>query len=288
MQDRARTLETLLDDATRRLEEAGVPGARREAQLLLAHALDSGLGTILAYPERTAALDQAAAFDDLIAARAARQPISRILGQREFWSLPFRVAPAVLDPRPDSETLIQAVLDQRPDRDIPLRVLDLGTGSGCLLLALLSEYPSATGLGLERDPEAAAVARANAAALGLAGRAEIREADWQAGLTETFDVILCNPPYIPSADIPALAPEVVRHDPPGALDGGADGLDAYRALAPQLPQWLVPGGLAAFEVGQGQAEAVAALLSRSGLRTPPPLCDLAGIPRCVLAARPAA
>jgi release factor glutamine methyltransferase len=208
--------------------------------------------------------------------------VSRILGRRGFWSLELAIGPAVLDPRPDSETLVQAVLDRCRDRTAALRILDLGTGSGCLLLALLSELPNAGGVGLERAGDAAALARANTERCGLADRAEIRTEDWRLWTADArFDVVVCNPPYIATAQIDALAPEVARFDPRGALDGGADGLDAYRALAPRTAALLAPDGLAVFEVGAGQADAVAALLRAAGLRTYPPLCDLAGTPRCV-------
>jgi len=278
-----KTVQDALDAAAGRLAAAGVEAPRREAQLLMAHARACTLARVLADAEDPLDADGAAAFDAAVRQRAARKPLSRIVGSREFWSLEFRLGPAVLDPRPDSETLVRAVLDRVADRGAPLRLLDLGTGSGCLLLALLQELPNAGGLGLDRDPAAAEAARANAAALGLAGRAEIRCADWADGLDGRFDVVVCNPPYVATHEIDTLAPEVARYDPRGALDGGLDGLDAYRALAPRLDGWLAADGLAALEVGQGQAEAVAALLRAAGLRSPASVCDLAGVPRCVLA-----
>jgi release factor glutamine methyltransferase len=282
----APTRAAALEAAVRRLRAAGVPDAGRDARLLLAAALGTDAGTLAAYPERPLTDAAVARFDAAIDARVARMPVSRILGRRGFWSLDLAIGPAVLDPRPDSETLVQAVLDRCPDRSAPLRLLDLGTGSGCLLLALLSELPNATGIGLERDPQAAEIARANAARCALDGRVEIRTADWAgdwAGLdgSAAIDVVVCNPPYIPSDEIDRLAPEVARYEPRGALDGGPDGLDAYRALAPRLPRLLARPGLAAFEVGIGQADAVATILGGAGLRPHPPLCDLAGTPRCV-------
>jgi release factor glutamine methyltransferase len=232
--------------------------------------------------------DAAARFQDFVDKRAARMPVSRILGEREFWSLRLTIGPAVLDPRPDSETLVDAarvhVDGMAAGRQGAWRVLDLGTGSGCLLLAVLSELPNATGLGLERDPNAAALARANAVRHSLDGRAEIRAAPWDSLSGQRFDLIVANPPYVPSAKIAHLQPEVARFDPSGALDGGPDGLDAYRDLAGRLAGWLAPGGQAFLEAGQGQAPAVQALLQRVGLHTPAGVCDLAGTLRCVRAA----
>ena len=278
----------LLRRAATRLGEAGVAASRRDARALLAAALQVDEAALLADPERAVGADAAARFRDFVDKRAARMPVSRILGEREFWSLRLAIGPAVLDPRPDSETLVDAarvhVDGTAAGRQGAWRVLDLGTGSGCLLLALLSELPNATGLGLERNPDAAALARANAARHGLDGRAEIRAAPWDGLSGQRFDLIVANPPYVPSAEIAQLQPEVARFDPPGALDGGPDGLDAYRDLAGRLAGWLAPGGQAFLEAGQGQAPAVQALLQRAGLRTPAGVCDLAGTLRCVRAA----
>lgn len=278
------TAAQALEAAAQRLAAAGVAGPRRDARLLLAHALEVPDARLLAEPETAVNAGAAARFEALLARRAAREPVSRILGRRDFWSLDLAVTPAVLDPRPETETLVEAMLARIADRTAPLRVLDLGTGSGCLLLALLSELPNARGLGLERDPEAAAVARANAARHGLQDRAEVRQDDWSArGPEARFDVVVANPPYVATGEIDRLAPEVAGYDPRGALDGGADGLAAYRDLAPRLPGWLAAHGLAALEVGRGQADEVQDLLQRSGLHTPIGVCDLAGDLRCVLA-----
>lgn len=221
-------------------------------------------------PERDARLLQkyfpdAADFDAALARRRAREPMSHILGVREFWSLDFVVTRACLDPRPDSETLVEAVLAKIPDRGRPWRILDLGTGSGCLLLALLSELPRATGLGIDSSPAALGVALANAQRLGLAARAQFAERDWTHGIEGIFDVIVANPPYIPSGEIDALAPEVARYEPRAALDGGADGLAAYLAIVPALPRHLAEGGFAAVEVGAGRAGLVAEMARGVGL-----------------------
>ena len=232
--------------AIEQLRAAGVDESEREARLLQKY-----------FPE-------AAAFDAALARRCTREPMSYILGVREFWSLDFAVTPAVLDPRPDSETLIEAALAELSDKSRPWRILDLGTGSGCLLLALLSELPNATGLGIDASRRALGVALANAARLGLAGRAQFAERDWTQGIKGMFDVIVANPPYIPSAEIDTLQAEVARHEPREALDGGPDGLDAYRVILPALTRPLAEDGIAVLEFGMGQAAAVAEMAQNAG------------------------
>jgi release factor glutamine methyltransferase len=211
--------------------------------------------------------------------------VSRILGKREFWSMSFAVGPATLDPRPDSETLVAAVLARIPDRHAEIALLDLGTGTGCLLLALLSELPQASGVGIDISAEARDTAAANAEALGLAGRAAFRLGDWARDISAQFDVIVSNPPYIESTSIDRLEPEVAQFDPRGALDGGADGLSAYRALIPQAAERLKAGGLLALEIGAGQGKAVRALAAQAALTDLGGARDLAGIERCLLFSR---
>jgi release factor glutamine methyltransferase len=278
----APTLASALAQATAALRAAGVEGARRDARLLLGRALDAGSTTIFAYPERRLSPVQAAKFSDLVARRVRREPVSRILGLREFWSLPFALSPDTLDPRPDSETLVEALLARVVERRAPLRLLDLGSGSGCLLLALLSELPGARGLGVDISPGAVGMAKANAAALGLADRAEFRQGDWTEGLSGPFDLVVCNPPYIASGELAALAPEVVLHDPRLALDGGADGLAAYRRILPRLPGLLAPDGWAGFELDPGQDRGLRALLAAAGFATIEAADDLTGRLRCLL------
>jgi release factor glutamine methyltransferase len=218
-----------------------------------------------------------------VARRLAGEPATRILGARAFWTLDLRVTPDVLDPRPDSETIVIAALEAIATRkDEPLRILDLGTGSGALLLALLSECPQATGVGVDLSQEACAIARENAERNGLAGRAKIVQGSWIGGLTETFDVIVSNPPYIESAVIPGLAQEVHQHDPMLALDGGADGLTAYREIARALPAVLRPGGVAVLELGIGQGPAVAGLAEAAGLSVRGSREDLGGVQRALV------
>jgi len=270
-----------LRDGTTRLAAAGVDSALTDARLLLMAALGCDRTSLLSRAAEALPPEAAARYADSLARRAAREPVSRILGHREFWSLDFALGPATLDPRPDSETLVEAALAAAPDR--PLRVLDLGTGTGCLLLAVLHDRPAAFGIGVDRSEAAARIARDNAYALGLADRAAFLVGDWATALAGRFDLILSNPPYIPEADITALEPEVRDHDPRLALSGGTDGLDAYRALAAALPELLVPGGTAVVELGIGQAADVAALFGGAGLDITGTPHDLAGIPRCVVA-----
>lgn len=279
------TAGTAIADAAKRLAAAGINEARREARLLLAEATGWEASSIIAHPERNLDEGQANRLAELLRRRAAREPLSRILGWREFWSLRFTLGPNTLDPRPDSETLIEAAL-ALADRNRALSVLDLGTGSGCLLLAFLSEVANARGLGIDLSQGAIAIAEANARSLGLAGRARFRAGDWGADLPERFDLILCNPPYIPAGDIAGLAPEVARFDPLLALAGGPDGLDVYRRLSGELPRLLLPGASAIVEIGAGQAPAATAILAAGGLVLQGSRADLAGTVRCLILQRP--
>ena len=218
----------------------------------------------------------------MLARRAAREPLAFLTGRQGFWTLDLAVSPATLIPRADSEALIEALIGARPDRAAVRRVLDLGTGTGCLLLAALSEYPGAWGVGVDVSPPACRLAALNAAANGLASRAALVCGDWGEALAGRFDVILGNPPYISRQELDALMPEVGRHEPMRALDGGPDGLACYRRLMPSLAPMLRPDGLAILEVGIGQADAVAAVAAGAGLRPVSTASDLAGIVRAVL------
>jgi release factor glutamine methyltransferase len=276
------TIGDLLREAAPRLAAAGIDGARRETRLLLEAACQVPVATQIAFPEREIDGSGLERFRTLVARRTRREPMAHILGRREFWSLSFKVTADTLDPRPDSETLVQAVLAQTPDRSAPLRLLDFGTGTGCLLLALLHELPEATGLGVDASGTALAVAQENATALGLASRASFRQGDWDGGIAPAFDVVVSNPPYIPSGEIAALQPEVAAFEPRLALDGGPDGLASYRRLAPAAERLLAKDGLAAFEVGLGQADSVAGIGRAARLRHIATAGDLAAVPRCVL------
>lgn len=278
------TLAEALCAATRRLRAADIDAPRAEARLLLRAA--TGLSPEALVVERDRRLDPAAfaRFEALVARRAAREPMAYLLGEREFWSLPVLVAPGVLVPRPETETLVEAALACVQDRTAPLRILDLGTGSGCLLLALLHELPNARGLGVDRSERALALAAENARRLGLARRAFFVAGDWGRALSGTFELVVANPPYVASDELADLAPEVARHEPRLALDGGPDGLSAYRALLPDLVRLLAPGGVACLEIGKGQAPTLRALFEAAGfaVATRP---DLAGIPRCLVLRR---
>ncbi len=250
--------------AMRQLREAGFDNPGLEARLLAEEAGDD--------PVR---------LESLLARRLGHEPMAYILGRRGFWTLDLEVSPATLIPRPDSETLIEAALDAFPDRDAAHSVLDLGTGTGCLLLAALAEFRAAWGLGIDREPAAVALAARNAAGACLADRAGFVCADWAAPIGGKFDLILCNPPYITTPEIPTLMPEVALHEPRAALDGGPDGLAAYRALMPMVPDLLNTRGIAIFELGQGQADAVTSMAARNNLSTAL-RHDLGGIARALV------
>jgi release factor glutamine methyltransferase len=272
--------EAIRDGADRLRDVADNP--RLEVRLLLAHALGLARADLIRDPGRSV---QTAAFNDLIARRLRHEPLAHILGRREFWSLEFRVSPATLIPRPDSETLIEAALACFAHRPRPVRqVLDLGTGTGCLLLALLHEFPAAFGIGVDIAPDAARLARLNATQLGLADRASFVVSDWTNAICGRFDLVISNPPYIPAADIAGLMPEVALQEPQRALDGGTDGYDAYRTILHDLQDRLLPGGAAILELGAGQAAAVSALARQAGFAASLHL-DLAGIQRAIVLSR---
>jgi len=276
----AGTVADCLETGARRLREAGIPDARREARLILAHAMGLEFVAVLGYPERP--VTDLKGFDSLIERRAAREPMSHLTGHREFWSLEFEVTAATLDPRSDSETLVEAALACVEHRLGPMRILDFGTGTGCLLLSLLSEFRRATGLGIDASVDALVVAERNARRLGLADRAKFVAGDWGAALTGRYDLIASNPPYIPTGDIDYLQPEVSRYEPRGALDGGEDGLESYRRLGPDICRLLRDGGSAVVEFGLGQGPAVARLMEAEGLKAQGFWADLAGHDRCLI------
>ncbi len=288
--DMEATMGATLGDELSRLSTllagAGAASPRLDGRLLCGYALGLSMGEIIAHPERPLSTTERARIQHLARRRAAREPIAQILGTKEFWSLPFRVTGATLAPRPESETLIEAALDWLgPRRDQAMNLLDLGTGSGALLLALLSELPGARGIGTDIEPAALAVARDNAHRLGLAERADFVAADWGAGLGGRFDIIVANPPYVTLSELSRLDPEVRLFEPRRALLGGPDGLLYYRCLIPQSSGLLRPGGGLFLEVGQGQAPEVGKIAIASGLALGPSRRDLAGHERCVRATR---
>jgi release factor glutamine methyltransferase len=279
------TIGSTLGAVAAALEASGFDEARRRARRLLAIALDLSAAEVFANVDRMITEDDSERVAELLARMVAHEPLSRVLGVREFWGLEFTLSPDTLDPRPESETIVDAVLARVTDRVRAYRILDLGTGSGCLLLALLSELPAATGVGIDVSPGAIATARGNAERLGLAARAEFIVGEWAGPFGQKFDVVVANPPYIVTADIAALPLEVRDFDPRRALDGGGDGLDAYRVIAAELPRLVKPGGIFAGEFGQGQEEKVAALIAAGGLTVDTIVPDLTGILRCVVARR---
>lgn len=276
------TVGSCLTDGAARLKAADIDQPHREARVLLAYALDVDQAAIIGHPERT--VSDPEIYLALIDRRARGVPTAQLLEQREFWSLPFRVTPDTLIPRPETETLVESALAALTERNLAApTILDLGTGTGCLLLSLLSESAGATGVGVDRSAAAVAIARHNAERLGLADRAQFLVADWASALAGRFDLVVSNPPYIASGEIEGLEPEVAQHEPRLALDGGIDGLACFRTLAQELPRLLRPGGLVFLEVGLGQWQAVADLLETAGLTVSEPIRDLAGISRCVAA-----
>lgn len=270
----------LLEWGAARLTEAGIETASLDARLLVQHTL--GLSREDMLREDAAASDSAVAlFDALINRRLKREPVAKILGRRAFWKYEFIVSGATLDPRPDSETLIEAALAHRPAGSVR-RILDLGTGTGCLLLSLLGEYGQAQGVGVDVSEQALKVARENARQLGMEERAAFRLSDWCAQVGGTFDLIVSNPPYIAQSDADSLMPEVRKYDPFIALFGGADGLDAYRALLPQAYRHLETDGVLLLELGVGQADAVETLACAHGFTMAGRRADLAGVARVLI------
>jgi release factor glutamine methyltransferase len=278
----AMTAPEVVAGVAARLAAAGIESARFEAWLLLAAATGRARAELMAGAAATLEPGQTARLDELVRRRLAREPIAYILGEKEFWSLTFDVGPAVLIPRPETETVVQAVLDEIGDRTAALRILDLGSGSGCLLLALLSELPEATGLGIDHSAAALEVAKRNAKRLGLADRSRFRAGDWGGSLEELFDLIVSNPPYVTENAWTSLQAEIREFEPKAALVGGADGLAAYRALAPDCARLLARDGLCALEIGYGQSDAVSRILSDHALAVDARYNDLAGIERCLI------
>jgi release factor glutamine methyltransferase len=283
----ALTIADARRDWARRLRECGVDSPELDASILIAHALGLDRAALAAAGSKGLSGADQNAIAAIAGRRLMREPVARIVDIKEFWSLPLRLGAATLVPRPETETVVEAVLaaiDAAGSRSRPLRIADLGTGSGAILLALLSELPNAFGVGADVSMPALEVARDNARRLGFS-RATFVASDMAATLGGPFDLIVSNPPYIASADITGLAPEVRDFDPRRALDGGDDGLQFYRVLAAEGPPLLAPGGLLAVELGAGQAPAVAALFAAAGLAASPPRHDLNGVARALVAGR---
>ena len=278
------TVETARRSLAARFRSGDIDSPELDARILVGAALGLDLTGMIAAATRPVTAAEAVRLEDFAGRRLKGEPVARILGSREFWGLPLQLSAATLVPRPDTETVVALalqILRAGPDADRP-RIADIGTGSGAILLALLSELPDAMGVGTDISAAALRTASANARNLGLARRAAFVACDYISALSGPFDLIVSNPPYIRSAEIKDLASEVRDHDPLGALDGGSDGLNAYRALIPQAARLLAPGGTLALEVGHDQGADVEQLMAAAGLSLRgPPRTDLAGIPRAV-------
>jgi release factor glutamine methyltransferase len=285
--DAGERVEAVVRRVARALSQAGVETPALDARRLVEAASGLTAAQLIAAPETVVAPDALDRLEAMVRRRCAREPVSRILGEREFYGRSFKVTPATLDPRPDSETLIAAALELGAElgwREREIRILDVGVGSGCLLVTLLCEYPRASGYGGDINRDALVVAADNARRHGVMNRAQFDMHDGLAGMNGPFDVLVCNPPYISTAEISDLSPEVRDHDPRPALDGGPDGLAVYRAILPGLSRVVVPGGWVLFEVGAGQADSVSRLICDTLPRARPPLRtwkDLGGHVRSV-------
>ena len=279
------TVEAARRTLAARLRTATIDSAELDARILVGAVLSLDLTGMIAAAKRRVTAAEAASLEEAVRRRVAGEPVARIVGTREFWGLPLHLSAATLVPRPDTETVVELALEMlqaSTDPDRRLRIADIGTGSGAILLALLSELPDACGVGTDISVAALQTARSNAADLALAGRTAFVACDYAAALSGEFDLIVSNPPYIRSADIADLSIEVRDYDPLVALDGGADGLDAYRALIPQAARLLAPGGALVVEAGNGQSGEIQGLIDAAGLTCErPPKADLAGIRRAV-------
>lgn len=277
----APTIGDWLADATARLKTVGIDNPRLDAHLLLCHHMNIDRAQIIAFPERE--IINEALLSEHLNRRLSREPLSHIVGKREFWGLEFHVNADVLDPRPDSETLVEALLGRISDKNAPLKLIDFGTGSGCLLLALLSELPNATGVGVDISDKALGVAKLNAQNLGFEERCDFIQSDWGDKISQKADIIMSNPPYIPAQDIAGLQAEVKDFEPRLALDGGTDGLYPYSIIAKIAFKLLKKNGLLGVEFGVGQEQDVASILCDAGHSDLKQHLDLGQITRCITA-----
>ncbi|MBL8630761.1 MAG: peptide chain release factor N(5)-glutamine methyltransferase [Rhodospirillaceae bacterium] len=277
-----RTLRDAILEITSTLKQARVDNPRLDARILVAHVLNADTAVTFLRNDMPLTEAQNALLEQLVQRRIAREPVSRIIGQREFWGLPFDVTPATLDPRADTEVLVSAVIDHKHRYKSAPRILDLGTGTGCIMLALLHAIPDATGVAIDQSEEALRVARRNAMKNNLDTRVQFARMSWAEALSGPFDIVVSNPPYLNADDMAQLSPEV-RYDPERALFGGPDGLECYRAIISDLRRVAQSPGLLALEVGLGQAGQVAALLEDAAFRVVEIRSDLAAIPRCLVA-----
>jgi release factor glutamine methyltransferase len=285
-QDSKIYLKTSWKESAQRLRKVGVKTPLLDARLLLQHVLDITYEELLISAKRELTELEIAKYEELLLLRLKRKPVSKILGQKEFWGLNFKVTEDTLDPRPDSETMILAVKKAFEDKDKELRILDLGTGSGCLLLTLLNEYPNATGIGADTSLKALSVATENSETLGFAKRADFIKSDWLKNVKGRFDIIVCNPPYIKKEALDYLPAEVRLYDPKQALDGGKDGMIVYRKLTPQLADYLTINGRCYYEIGKWQEHLVSDIINDSDYKIYNSYKDLAGVPRVIEFSKP--
>lgn len=277
------TVHAALTESRHLLKAAEISTYHLDSRILLEYSTGKSRETIAGHPEIELTIEETQLFFTLIKRRAAYEPIAHLIGKREFWGREFKVTHNTLDPRPDSETLIEQALKLFPDKNAPLRILDLGTGTGCLLLTLLKEYPFAKGIGVDIHFPALKVAQENTLNLGLEKRVQFILQCWAAGIKGCFDLIISNPPYITSADLALLQPEVSLYEPHIALEGGIDGLDCYRMIAPSLSPLLSDEGYAILEFGCGQETDISTILMTHQMQPILYSSDLGGIIRCVVA-----
>ncbi len=276
------TIKNLLIESKLRLGDCGINTYSLDAELLLCEVLSCSREYFIGYSDRVLNMQEITKFNEFLERRIKREPISHILGRREFWGMNFKVTPDTLAPRPDSETLIESVLELFPDKNKQLQVLDLGTGTGCLLLSILQEFKNAEGVGIDASAGAISVAKENSVNLGLAKRANFILKSWHEGVAGQYDLIISNPPYIKDSDIDSLELEVADYEPHSALFGGDDGLACYRELAPVIKSLLKPDGFAVLEFGIGQHDLVREIMAKSHLDFVSYKKDLAGIIRCIV------
>ncbi len=276
------SLNVFLQQITQDLKQGGIENPRSQARLIIANVLGCSLEHLVLYPDKLIDLSQQYRVHELVKRCLNHEPLSRIFGYREFWSLPFFLNEETLDPRPDSEILIEAVLQYYPDKNASLNILDLGTGTGCLLLSLLSEYKNAKGMGTDIQPKAVEAAQKNASGLELESRATFINTSWAEGASGFFDIIISNPPYITDPEYKKLDPNVRNYDPRISLVGGEDGLQCYQELSKIVPSLLNPQGILVLEIGKGQKQEVQDIFKKESLELISTHQDLAGIDRALV------
>jgi release factor glutamine methyltransferase len=285
LKSKHKLVQDVLRDAVAALQREKIETASLDARILLQHVLHASREALLIAMSEPMEPAMQQRFLELIERRAKRVPVSHLIGKREFWGMEFRVTADTLDPRPDSETVIEAVLERCRDREKSYKILDLGSGTGCLSLALLKELPRATAIGVDISDGALAVAKENALLLGFQGRSQYLVSRWCEKVVGAYDIVVANPPYIPTKSIDALAPEVAQYEPKVALDGGTDGLQCYREMVPALPKVLNDSGFAVLEMGAGQHDDLARIAGDNALRVDASVRDLSGTVRCMVLTR---